>query len=81
MLAAGLFVGVGFLTLSELTDLSRGPQIVRQLGGIGVTWAWGFGMTLMILFALKFTLGLRVEEGQEEEGLDLSQHGEQGYGT
>ena len=35
----------------------------------------------MILFALKFTLGLRVEEGQEEEGLDLSQHGEQGYGT
>ena len=54
---------------------------MRQLGGIGVTWAWGFGMTLMILFALKFTLGLRVEEGQEEEGLDLSQHGEQGYGT
>ena len=41
MLAAGLFVGVGFLTLSELTDLSRGAQIVRQLGGIGVTWAWG----------------------------------------
>ena len=81
MLAAGLFVGVGFLTLSELTDLSRRAQIVRQLGGIGVTWAWGFGMTLMILFALKFTLGLRVEEGQEEEGLDLSQHGEQGYGT
>ena len=36
-------------------------------------------MTLVILFALKFTLGLRVREEEEEQGLDLSQHGEKAY--
>ena len=36
-------------------------------------------MTWLILKALQKTMGLRVEEQQEVEGLDLSQHGESGY--
>ena len=36
-------------------------------------------MNLVILIGLKFTLGLRVSEEDEEEGLDHSQHGEQAY--
>ena len=79
MLATGLFLGVGFMSLSEFTDLSRGEQIVRQLLAIGVSWAWAFIMTLVILFALKYTLGLRVQEQEEEQGLDISQHGEAAY--
>ena len=80
MLAVGLFIGVGFMSLGELTDLSRGEQIVRQLMAIGVSFGWAFVTTLAILFILKCTIGLRVDEQQEEEGLDISQHGEEAYG-
>ena len=83
MLATGLFVGVGLVGLNfddfALEGITRGGQILRQLGAIAVAWGWAFTMTLVILFALKFTLGLRVSEEQEEQGLDLSQHGEKAY--
>jgi Amt family ammonium transporter len=36
-------------------------------------------MTWFILKVLQKTMGLRVEAQEEEEGLDLSQHGENGY--
>ncbi len=81
MLAVGIFIGVGFLSIGELTDLSRGEQILRQLMAIGATFGWAFVMTLVILFVLKWTMGLRVDEEQEEEGLDISQHGEEAYVT
>ncbi len=81
MLAVGLFIGVGFMTLGELTSLTRGEQIVRQLMAIGVSFGWAFVMTLVILVALKYTIGLRVNQQQEEEGLDISQHGEEAYAT
>ena len=38
-------------------------------------------MTAVILFALKATIGLRVREKEEEQGLDHSQHGEVAYRT
>ena len=79
MLAVGLFIGVGFMTIGELTDLSRGEQVVRQLIAIGVSFGWAFVTTMGILLALKYTIGLRVDEQQEEEGLDISQHGEEAY--
>ena len=79
MLATGVFLGVGFMTLGDFTDFSRGEQIARQLLAIGVTWGWAFGTTLLILLALKYTVGLRVAEEEETEGLDLSQHGEAAY--
>ena len=79
MLAAGIFIGVGFMTIGELTDLSRGEQIVRQLLAIGVSFGWAFLTTAGILLLLKYTIGLRVDEQQEEEGLDISQHGEEAY--
>ena len=79
MLAAGIFIGVGFMTIGELTDLSRGEQVVRQLIAVGVSFGWAFVTTMGILFVLKYTIGLRVDEQQEEEGLDMSQHGEEAY--
>ena len=79
-LATGLFVGIGFLSIGDLSDASgRGAQVLYQLVGIGATWAWAFGMTAVILLALKFTIGLRVSEEEEEAGLDVSQHAEPAY--
>ncbi len=73
VLAAGLFVGVGFMGISDhvLPGLDRGEQVLRQLAAIGATWGWAFVMTTVILFALKVTVGLRVDEEEEKQGLDL----------
>ena len=79
MLATGLFVGVGFMGLSDFVDVSRGVQILRQLVAIVVTMGWSFVMTAIILLVLKVTIGLRVRAHEEEQGLDLSQHGEEAY--
>lgn len=81
MLAAGLFIGVGFMTLSELTDLSSGTQVLMQLTAIGASFGRAFVPALAILIGLKYTIGLRVNEREEERGLDLSQHGEEAYAT
>ena len=37
------------------------------------------GGTLAIALAVKFSLGLRPTVEAEQEGLDLSEHGEEGY--
>jgi Amt family ammonium transporter len=76
-LATGLFVGWGFSELAE--GVSRIEQVGYQLVGIGVTWGWSFVMTAVILLALKYTLGLRVDDEAEEAGLDVSEHGEPAY--
>jgi len=56
---------------------------VRQLGnqtiGVAIAWALAIVGTLIILFIIDKTIGLRVSEEQEAQGLDLSQHGEEGY--
>ena len=79
-LATGLFVGVGYLSFGDLSGAgSRMEQVGIQLVGIGVTWAWAFGVTAVILFAIKATIGLRVSDAEEETGLDVSQHDEPAY--
>jgi Amt family ammonium transporter len=40
---------------------------------------WAFVTTSAILLAIKFTIGLRVSEQEEQAGLDISQHAEEAY--
>nr|WP_281252334.1 ammonium transporter [Granulicella rosea] len=54
-------------------------QVVNQVVGIAIAWGLSIVGTLVILFVVDKTLGLRVSEADEREGLDLSQHGEEGY--
>lgn len=76
-LATGLFVGIGFGELNE--GVTRIQQVGLQAIGILVTVVWSFALTAIILLALKYTIGLRVKDVEEEIGTDLSQHGEQAY--
>jgi ammonium transporter, Amt family len=50
-----------------------------QLLAVAATWAYSIGVTFVLLKILDATMGLRVEESQEDEGLDVSQHGESAY--
>jgi Amt family ammonium transporter len=54
-------------------------QLLNQLVGVGIAWSLGIVGTLAILKLVDGTIGLRVSAEQEVQGLDLSQHGEQGY--
>ena len=73
-LATGLFVGIGFGALDA--DVSRIEQVLYQLIGIGAAFGWSFVVSSIILLALKYTIGLRVSDTEEEIGVDLTQHGE-----
>jgi ammonium transporter, Amt family len=50
-----------------------------QAISVAVVAVFSFVMTWLILKFLQKTMGLRVQGQEEEEGLDLSQHGESGY--
>jgi Amt family ammonium transporter len=50
-----------------------------QALAVVVTWIYAFTITFILLKILDWTMGLRVNEEEEESGLDLSQHSETGY--
>lgn len=54
-------------------------QLGIQATGLGVTIVWSAIATVLITLLVKATLGLRVREDQENEGLDRSEHGENAY--
>ena len=54
-------------------------QVMNQAAGIGVSWVLSMVGTLALLFVVDKVIGLRVSTEDEHEGLDLSQHGEEGY--
>jgi Amt family ammonium transporter len=54
-------------------------QLVNQCVGIGIAWGISIVGTLILLKIVDMTIGLRVTPEQEVEGLDISQHGEEGY--
>ena len=54
-------------------------QVLNQLVGVGISWVVAIVGTLVILKIVDLVIGLRVAEEDESEGLDLTQHGEEGY--
>ena len=54
-------------------------QVWNQFLGVAVTWTLSLVATLAILKVVDLLVGLRVSEEVEIQGLDVSQHGEEGY--
>jgi len=62
------------------TDMGAAfDQFLVQVTSVVATAAYSIVVTLGILFLVKALVGLRVEDQQELEGLDLTQHGEANY--
>src|ERR1700722_3090801 len=57
----------------------NGHQVLNQAVGVAIAWGLSIVGTLIILFLVDKTIGLRVSVEEEREGLDISQHGEEGY--
>ncbi len=66
-------------TLASGVLEGNGHQMVNQLVGVAIAWGLAIVGTLVILKIVDVTIGLRVSEEEEVQGLDLSQHGEEGY--
>jgi Amt family ammonium transporter len=68
-----------FATGKPLGLLEGGPVLISQIIAVAITWALAIVATFVILKVLDATMGLRVSQAEEIEGLDTSQHGEEGY--
>jgi Amt family ammonium transporter len=51
-------------------------SVLTQCWGVGATLIYGFVVSFIILKVIDLTIGLRVTEEQEREGLDVALHGE-----
>ncbi|MGA7884105.1 MAG: ammonium transporter [Acidobacteriaceae bacterium] len=54
-------------------------QILNQLAGVAIAWGIAICGTLILLKLVDVVIGLRVTREEEIEGLDVTQHGEEGY--
>jgi ammonium transporter, Amt family len=54
-------------------------QLWAQIVGIAATAIWAGAVTFVLARVVEPAVGLRVSPEQEQEGLDITAHGEQGY--
>ncbi len=59
--------------------IEGGTVLTAQIIATVITWVFAAVVTLLLLKILDATMGLRVSQLDEVGGLDVSQHGEEGY--
>ena len=77
-IGTGIFVspalgGVG------VDGYAMGSQVITQATGVVITIIWSGVVSLVAFKLIDMTMGLRVSEEQEREGLDTASHGERAY--
>jgi ammonium transporter, Amt family len=86
-LCVGLFANPAIIPM-QVTDAYVKPglfygggvaQLVTQLIGVGAVAGTVLAATLIFWAALKYTVGIRVSEAEEIEGLDIGEHGMEAY--
>jgi Amt family ammonium transporter len=72
--ATGAFADGKLLGLIE-----HGPVFWAQVAGVAISWGMAVVGTFVLLKFVDAVIGIRVSQNDEVQGLDLSQHGEEGY--
>ena len=77
-------VGTGIVTAPALggfgpEDYAMGAQTLIQIQAVLVAIAWSAIGSAIAFAIVKYTIGLRVAEDAEREGLDIADHGERAY--
>ena len=78
---------LGFFATTDVNELGRdglfygggGELLVDQATGAFAVLAYSLVVTLVIAYAIKVTIGFRVDEETEVTGIDLGEHAETGY--
>jgi Amt family ammonium transporter len=82
-LATGCFALATFATANSPLNPDKHGTRVQQIGvqavGVAATWVFAAVMTFILLKIVDALIGLRAKPADEDAGLDISQHGEEGY--
>jgi ammonium transporter, Amt family len=88
-LATGIFNAPDLGGPGLVTDWTMNPPVVGYPGyaaqlwiqaqAVGIVFVWTAVVAFIAFYIVKLTIGLRVPEDQEREGLDISSHGERAY--
>ena len=79
-IAVHLIGGIwGTLAVGIFGNLAGWNQLLSQLIGIGSSGLFCFASSWLIFFTLKRTVGIRVDEREEIEGLDINEHQMRAY--
>jgi Amt family ammonium transporter len=79
-LATGIFATAAVNSAGADGLLAGNSKLfLAQVGAVAATWIYSMVVSLVLLKVVDWVIGLRVKEDDEENGLDLSQHGERGY--
>lgn len=72
-------VGIYDYVTNSVAEYSISGQVTSQLWGIGTTIIWSGVVSVIAYKLIDMTIGLRVTEEEEREGLDTTSHGESAY--
>ena len=67
------------VTMVTSADYSIAAQVLVQAKAVGITILWSGVVSVVAYFIVDKTIGLRVSEEDEREGLDITSHGETAY--
>ncbi|MEQ1574440.1 MAG: ammonium transporter [Vicinamibacterales bacterium] len=79
---------VGLFSVDKITGAATGnglfngggaTLLIAQLKGVGAVAVYTLVISLVFWFAIKLIFGLRVSKQEEEEGLDIGEHGQVAY--
>jgi Amt family ammonium transporter len=79
VLASPDFGGLGNTLLDDPHSMSITSQLAIQIKSVGVTLVWSGVVAFAAYKIASLTVGLRVPEEEEREGLDITAHGESAY--
>ena len=68
-----------FSTCDALASYTMMGQFIIQAKAVAVSAGWSAVASSIVFFIIKFTVGMKVSEDVEEEGLDIAEHGERAY--
>jgi Amt family ammonium transporter len=72
-------MGIYDYVTEQVAEYSISGQVISQLWGIGTTVVWSGVVSIVAYKLIDMTIGLRVTEEEEREGLDTNSHGESAY--
>ncbi|TGD73609.1 ammonium transporter [Mangrovimicrobium sediminis] len=82
-LGAGIWGTLAVAVFGDLTaignGLSRGEQLLAQLQGVAACGVWSFAVGYLLLRLVAAWIPLRVSVEEEEQGLNVSEHGARNY--